>query len=195
VSENYTEEIAAVLPRLASRRTKALERLEEGEAIVNAARQELDAVDAATESIERLLGQSANGAAPAPSASSAVEITARAGPSVSGRHGRPRRSTSGVLGWQAVEQVLRAAPTGLTLDELAARVATLGYRPETDKPVRAVRAAANRLRERNHDFDYIAKRYVYRPQHVDAAGRLIERADAAQASLAEEEPPTGEAGA
>jgi len=75
---------------------------------------------------------------------------------------------------EAIAQAIRSSATGLTLSELTEAVAHLGFRPQSDQPDRAVRASANRLRDRDHNYGFVQKRYVYLPHHRLSPGEPLQ---------------------
>lgn len=87
------------------------------------------------------------------------------------RKSGPRVPTM-LSGMDAIAVALKRSPVALTLTELTDAVKELGWHPETDNPERAVRAAGNRLRKKDTDFDYYSRRWLYRPLH---AGHLPPR--------------------
>jgi hypothetical protein len=69
-------------------------------------------------------------------------------------------------GWEGVKAVLQEyVGRGFTPEELAREMVSRGWEPDTDKPARAARAAANRLRKREPDtVRFENGRFVYRPE-------------------------------
>jgi hypothetical protein len=143
------QSLSAIIPILEERERAAAERVAELESELAAASGELADARGARLRIERLAGiDRPRGAAPP--APEKVPVNGN----------RPE-------GMEAVAIALKGSDKPLTLDELTDAVADLGWRPQTDQPRRAVRAAANRLRHKGADFDFIAKRFAYMPRHAD----------------------------
>lgn len=145
--------LETVIPILHAREKQAERR-------VDAARQELEAATSehrdaqvARESVERLAGIE--------QAPAEAETPPERQPSGSA----PK--TYGPAGMEAVAIALRESPHPLTLEALTEAVARLGWKPDTPLPDRAVRAAAARLRRKEADYDFIAKKFAYLPRHRD----------------------------
>lgn len=155
MSEFSDDALQAVIPVLKERERRAALRVEQLKDQMNAASDELADARGALAHIERLAGL--NRPAPPPD-----RATVSAQPWL-------RRDPNGPApeGLEAVAAVLQQSPKPLTLAELTEAVAQLGWRPETDKPERAVRAAANRLRKKSVDFEYRDKKFAYMPRHRD----------------------------
>jgi hypothetical protein len=170
---NADRELSAVLPNLHKRRDAAIGRLREAE-------REVRNLDLAIEGIEGLTGAEDNGATDTlQQVTEAIQQTVKESRNL--RTIQTGRAYGGrkLAGIAAVERALKAAPTGLTLTALTTAVRDLGWVPDTPQKERAVRAAANRLREKDSDFDYVDKIFIYKPKHAGTMG---------QASLGGEEP-------
>jgi hypothetical protein len=155
---NADPSIEAVLPALKRRRSEAVERIRDGQ-------QEVRLLDLAIEGLEGLVPGS-NGVREgrvARGQGTQVRISGGGRVVAVGQRGSPSK----LRAIDAIAQAVRSSVEGLTLPELTEQVAALGFRPDSDQPERAVRASANRLRERNPDFDFVGKRYIYRPDHAD----------------------------
>lgn len=144
--------LETVIPILHAREMQAEQRVEAAGEELEAARAEHRDARVARESVERLAGIE--------QAPAEVETPPERQPSGSA----PK--TYGPGGMEAVAIALRQSPHPLTLKDLTEAVAQLGWRPDTPLPERAVRAAAARLRRKENDFDFIGKKFVYRPRHI-----------------------------
>jgi hypothetical protein len=138
----------AVIPVLKERERHAAERVDQLQNQLEAARTELADARGAREQIERLAGID------------------RPAPPTDEKPWSRARHPEAPEGQEAVRTALMESPKPLGLFELTASVAKLGWFPQTDEPERAVRAAANRLRKKDSDFDYVDRRFIYRPRHV-----------------------------
>jgi hypothetical protein len=138
----------AVIPVLQERQQVAANRVGELEKELASAREELEDATEALSRIERLAGID------------------RPAPPTDAKPWSRARHPEAPEGSEAVRTALMESPKPLPLPELWDAVRKLGWIPQTDEPERAVRAAANRLRKKDSDFDYVDRRFIYRPRHV-----------------------------
>jgi len=150
---NASTTLENALRELQLRKHEAQERENKLGVQLQAARTEREHADAAIEHIMKLTGQVAEDGT-RENAERIADLNRRTAP------GAP-------AGMDAVEAALKRSPVPLTLEQLTAAVAELGWHPNTDEPERAVRAAASRLRAKRNQFVYASKKWAYLPNHFD----------------------------